>query len=79
MIIKNRKLLATKEIYGAIPMTIGELESLLNLVQNEMTLLKTKDAEHANFEVEMAFWERLGNNMFAHLEQMRRGLELTKR
>ncbi|MEK7083447.1 MAG: hypothetical protein AAB972_04695 [Patescibacteria group bacterium] len=79
MIIKNKTLAEAKEIYGAIPMTIHELDSLLNLVKNEMTLLRAENAEHPNFEVEMAFWERLGNNMFAYIEQMRRGLELTKK
>lgn len=79
MIIKNKTLAEAKEIYGAVPMTIYELESLLNLVKNEMTLLEAKEAEHPNSEVEMAFWERLGSNIFAHIEQMRRGLELTKK
>jgi len=79
MIIKNKTLAEAKEIYGAIPMTTYELDSLLNLVKNEMALLKAENAKHPNFEVEMAFWERLGNNMFAYIEQMRRGTELTKK
>ena len=75
MIIKNRTISAAKEVYGAIPLTLYELESLLRIIKNEMDLLE-KQADHPNFEVEMAFWERIGNTIFAHIEQMRRGLEL---
>ena len=76
MIIKNRKISATKEVYGAMPLTLHELESLLTLVENERIMLRQHNGDHPNFEVEMAFWERIGNSIFAHIEQMRRGLEL---